>query len=72
MTPQTLSLANLTLHNSTDIIRKEMSGEPGFTIYDHDEINLMLRSIYDAKYNEPFDCTGYDSYDNSAVAGGIL
>ncbi len=59
MTPQTLDLARLTLHNSVSILREQMQHDKNFVIYNHDEIDMMLRMVLDYPYNTPFNLTGY-------------
>ena len=67
MTPQTVSLADLTLHNSTEIMKEQMKDEKDFVIYDHDEITMLLKTFNDTRYRIPFDITGYDHENTSPV-----
>lgn len=59
MTPQTLELARLTLHNSVEILKEQMANDKSFVIYNHDEIDMLLRLVDEYAYNTPFELTGY-------------
>jgi len=76
-TPQTRALAELTLHNSVSILKKEIV-EPGFEFYSHDEVDLLIKMI-DYKGNKnKFELNSYHQLKDSQVnctffdAGHIL
>ncbi len=53
-TPQTRALAELTLHDSVEILKKQLSEEDNLVVYSHDEIDLLIQSIEYKVYNENF------------------
>ena len=53
-TPQTRALAELTLHDSVEILKKQLSEEDNLVVYSHDEIDLLIQSIEYKAYNENF------------------
>lgn len=69
MTPQTLDIARLTLHNSVSILKEQMRHDKTFIIYDHDEIDMMLRMVIDVPYDTPFDLTGFSHKGDDGVTG---
>lgn len=77
-TPQTRAISELTLHNSVSILKKEISEDDNFEMYSHDEVDLLIKTIYYKAYNEEFISTGYVHNEQSKVkctfydAGHIL
>jgi Cft2 family RNA processing exonuclease len=79
-TPQTRALAELVLHDSISILKKQNSDE--IEIYSHEEIDLLIQSIEYKSYDEEFVLCGYNGiqeinvtfYDAGHVLGsaGIL
>ena len=53
-TPQTRALAELTLHDSVEILKKQLNEEDKLNVYSHDEIDLLIQSIEYKSYNENF------------------
>jgi len=52
-TPQTRAVAELTLHNSISILKRQVD-ESEFEIYSHDEVDLLIKSINYKSYHEKF------------------
>lgn len=52
-TPQTRAVAELTLHNSISILKRQVD-ESEFEIYTRDEVDLLIKSIDYRAYNEKF------------------
>lgn len=77
-TPQTKEISEVTLHNAANILAQQESDPNNFRIYTHNEIDLLVRSIRDVKYNEVISLKGMrhsskDSIDFSFHdAGHIL
>lgn len=61
-TPQTRAVAELTLHNSISILKRQID-ESEFEIYSRDEVDLLIKSINYKSYNEKFTL---DSLNSSA------
>ncbi|HEX7357949.1 MAG TPA: MBL fold metallo-hydrolase, partial [Ignavibacteriaceae bacterium] len=53
-TPQTRALAELTLHNSVSILKKEIESN-GFEFYSHDEVDLLIKMIEYKEYQDKFE-----------------
>lgn len=76
-TPQTRALAELTLHNSVSILKKEIE-EPGFEFYSHDEVDLLIKMIDYKEYKNEFELNSYHQLKEAQVnctfydAGHIL
>ena len=76
-TPQTNEIADLTLHNSVKIIREQIDADV-IQPYDHQEIDLLIKSIDTKKYNETFEFKGLRHQLNESIkitfwdAGHIL
>jgi len=76
-TPQTRAIAELTLHNAIRILKTQIT-EDSFSIYSHEEVDLLIKSIAYHSYNEKFSIPGFNSDSNSKVtaeffdAGHIL
>jgi len=77
-TKQTLEIAKLTLHNTVRITNEQMTGTSDELLYNHDDIDLILRSITEVEYEEHLEIYGlrHSSNDNISVtfydAGHIL
>ncbi len=56
---QTRELAELTLHNSVSIMKKELEKDNSFQIYTHEEIDLLSQTIDFKPVNEVFEIEGY-------------
>ena len=76
-TPQTRALAELTLHNSVSILKKEIE-ENDFDFYSHDEVDLLIKMIDYKEYLNPFELNSYNQQKGAKVncafydAGHIL
>jgi Cft2 family RNA processing exonuclease len=57
-TPQTRALAELVLHDSISILKKQ-PGSEDLEIYSHEEIDLLIKSIEYRTYNENFRLSCY-------------
>lgn len=57
-TKQTLEISRLTLHNSVRITNAQMTGTVEELIYDHDDIDLILRSATEVEYREILEFRG--------------
>ena len=53
-TPQTRALAELTLHDSVEILKKQLTVEDKLVVYSHDEIDFLIQSMEYKAYNEDF------------------
>ncbi len=76
-TPQTRALAELTLHNSVSILKKEIE-EEDFEFYSHDEVDLLIKMIEYREYQNKFELNSYHQQKDAQVictfydAGHIL
>lgn len=76
-TPQTRALAELTLHNSVSILKKEIE-EDDFEFYTHDEVDLLIKMIDYKEYQKEFELNSYHQQKEAKVnctfydAGHIL
>lgn len=76
-TPQTRALAELTLHNSVSILKKEIE-EDDFEFYTHDEVDLLIKMIDYKEYQNEFELNSYQQHKDAKVnctfydAGHIL
>lgn len=76
-TPQTRALAELTLHNSVSILKKEIESNE-FEFYSHDEVDLLIRMIEYKEYQKDFELNSYHQQKEAKVnctfydAGHIL
>lgn len=76
-TPQTRALAELTLHNSVSILKKEIE-ETDFEFYTHDEVDLLIKMIDYHEYQNQFEINSYHNLKEAKVnctfydAGHIL
>lgn len=76
-TPQTRALAELTLHNSVSILKKEIE-ETDFEFYTHDEVDLLIKMIDYKEYKNKFELNSYHQQKGAKVnctfydAGHIL
>lgn len=77
-TPQTRAIAELTLHNSVSILKKQIKDDDSFKVYSHDEVDLLIKSIDYKAYEEEFELSAYHHEIESTVrckffdAGHIL
>ncbi len=58
-TPQTRAVAELTLHNTVNILREQLKDETTIRPYTHEEIDLLIQSIEWRSYQETFVVNGY-------------
>ncbi len=76
-TPQTRALAELTLHNSVSILKKEIE-EKDFEFYNHDEVDLLIQMVEYKEYQNQFELNSYHQQKDAKVncafydAGHIL
>lgn len=76
-TPQTRALAELTLHNSISILKKEIR-EDNFEFYTHDEVDLLIKMIEYKEYDTEFELNSFHNLQEAKVkctffdAGHIL
>ena len=76
-TPQTRALAELTLHNSVSILKKEINSNE-FEFYSHDEVDLLIKIIEYKEYQNEFELNSYHQQKDAKVnctfydAGHIL
>lgn len=76
-TPQTRALAELTLHNSVSILKKEID-ESDFEFYSHDEVDLLIKMIDYKECKNEFELNSYHQLNEAKVnctfydAGHIL
>jgi cleavage and polyadenylation specificity factor subunit 3 len=77
-TRQTRDLAELTLHNSVSIMKKDLNEHDKSQIYTHEEIDLLLQTIDHKPMEEDFVVDGYNHESNESIlasfydAGHIL
>ena len=57
-TPQTKEIAELTLHNAANILKQNQNEENQLRNYTHEEIELLVRSMRTADYEEPLELKG--------------
>ncbi|MFZ2323393.1 MAG: MBL fold metallo-hydrolase [Ignavibacteriaceae bacterium] len=76
-TPQTRALAELTLHNSVSILKKEIQNND-FEFYSHDEVDLLIKMIDYKEYKNEFELNSFHQSKDAEVnctfydAGHIL
>ena len=76
-TPQTRALAELTLHNSVSILKKEIQNND-FEFYSHDEVDLLIKMIDYKEYKNEFELNSFHQSKDAKVnctfydAGHIL
>ena len=76
-TPQTRALAELTLHNSVSILKKEIQNND-FEFYSHDEVDLLIKMIDYKEYENEFELNSFHQSKDAKVnctfydAGHIL
>ncbi len=77
-TLQTKEIANITLHNASNIISSEFEDEEKLRAYSHSEIELLIRSIRTVNYDQAIELIGlrHNSLSNIKIefynAGHIL
>jgi Cft2 family RNA processing exonuclease len=76
-TPQTRAIAELTLHNSVSLLKKEID-DKNFEFYNHDEVDLLIKMIAYKEYQNKFEINSFHQRKDSKVevtfynAGHIL
>ena len=76
-TPQTRALAELTLHNSVSLLKKEVD-QKDFEFFSHDEVDLLIKMIEYKEYENKFELNSYHHLREAKVnaefinAGHIL
>jgi Cft2 family RNA processing exonuclease len=65
-TPQTRALAELTLHNSVSILKKEIE-EDDFELYSHDEVDLLIKMVEYKEYQNQFGLNSYYQQKDAKV-----
>jgi Cft2 family RNA processing exonuclease len=65
-TPQTRAIAELALHNAISILSRQIKDE-SFTIYSHDEVDLLIKTIDYKAYGEEFNITGLKAAIDSDI-----
>lgn len=58
-TPQTRAVAEITLHNSVNILKEQLKDEQNIRPYTHEEIDLLIQSVEWQEYRKEFDISGY-------------
>ncbi len=58
-TPQTRAVAEVTLHNSVNILKEQLKDETTIRAYTHEEIDLLIQSIEWQEYQKEFVVNGY-------------
>lgn len=58
-TPQTRAVAEVTLHNSVNILQEQLKDEMNIRAYTHEEIDLLIQSIEWQEYRKEFTVNGY-------------
>lgn len=77
-TPQTRAVAEITLHNSVNILQEQLKDEISIRAYTHDEIDLLIQNVEWQEYQKQFEINGYRHSSNESViasfhdAGHIL
>lgn len=77
-TPQTRDLAEVMLHNSLALIKREVVDSDPLPTYTHEQVDLLTESFKVIKYNEPLPIQGYRHFSNEDIqvtfldAGHIL
>lgn len=66
-TPQTRALAELTLHNSVSLLKKEVD-EKDFELYNHDEVDLLIKMIEYNEYLKQFELNAYHQLNEARVS----
>ncbi|MEW5799011.1 MAG: MBL fold metallo-hydrolase [Bacteroidota bacterium] len=70
-TPQTRAVAELTLHNTVNILSEQLKDHPELRAYTHDEIDLLIQSIEWHAYNEQFVINGYRHHSQDSVTASF-
>jgi len=77
-TRQTRELAEITLHNSVSIMKKDLGEDDKSQVYTHEEINLLVQMIDHKSIEEDFIVNGYNHKSKESIlasfydAGHIL
>src|SRR3990172_9278505 len=70
-TPQTRAIAELTLHNSVNILREQLKDQINIRAYTHEEIDLLIQSMEWISYGEPFGMEGYRHSSLEPITGSF-
>ncbi|MCX6136968.1 MAG: MBL fold metallo-hydrolase [Ignavibacteriales bacterium] len=70
-TPQTRGIAELTLHNSVSILQEQLKGDELLRPYEHEEVDMLVRSIEWKSYHESFDIRGYRHGSTTPIHGSF-
>lgn len=65
-TPQTRALAELTLHNSVSLLKKEVD-DKDFEFYNHDEVDLLIKMIGYKEYENKFELNSFHQLKDGKV-----
>ncbi|MBN1301601.1 MAG: MBL fold metallo-hydrolase [Melioribacteraceae bacterium] len=63
-TPQTIEIADLTLHNAVNILNDQLSETDSYT---HEDVDLLLRSVYELKYLDTMYIKGMRHYSDLPI-----
>jgi Cft2 family RNA processing exonuclease len=58
-TPQTRAVAEITLHNTVNILQEQLKDEITIRAYTHEEIDLLIQSVEWQEYEKQFTVNGY-------------
>lgn len=58
-TPQTRAVAEITLHNSVNILQEQLKSELTIRAYTHEEIDLLIQNVEWQEYQKQFTINGY-------------
>lgn len=70
-TPQTRGVAELTLHNTVNILAEQLKDHPELRAYTHEEIDLLIQSIEWHAYQEQFKIDGYRHNSQESVTASF-
>ncbi|MCK9410339.1 MAG: MBL fold metallo-hydrolase [Bacteriovoracaceae bacterium] len=70
-TPQTRAVAEVTLHNSVNILQEQLKDEMTIRAYSHDEIDLLIQSIEWQEYLKRFTVNGYRHASTEPVSASF-
>lgn len=70
-TPQTRAIAEITLHNSVNILQEQLKDQTTIRAYTHEEIDLLIQSIEWRAYNEQFPIEGYRHSSTESIVASF-